>query len=279
MKNQLIVLIVLFFTLVSSAKNQTECGKSKSYKFCITKTIDSQSQDVLYYLHGGGGDEREWETISEGVYAEWESLNYAAPIVVSISFGKYWLLTPKSSKPFSGLLDIFLSQVISEIEEKTLGVHVKRRSLMGLSMGGFNSSQILMHKSRINFEKVALICPAFMNLSPWAMDEDVDQFVKNTGASRDVVRFVSRAIKRVVPNEAFWKRQVSPLDRVSSILNERSSFALVAVNQEDKEFVSGGTLFAQRALDAQAPVQFEKWPGGHCALRSASIARFLQFKN
>ncbi len=92
------------------------------YKWCVDLPTDGNS-DVLYYLHGGGGDENSWTSAVDNlaITSEWNL------------FGANWLLTWIAKKNEPAL-------------ESKLGITVGRRMLKGESTGRFNASMLWLKR-------------------------------------------------------------------------------------------------------------------------------------
>ena len=118
----------------------TSCRRFESprpWGICVTKTKGSDNPDILYYLHGGGDDEREWslkDNYSEVIRRRWEAKGFRAPVVAAISFGGEWLLAEKNLSPESGLLEEFAGTIMPQVESKLLAAP-RKRLLVGESMG------------------------------------------------------------------------------------------------------------------------------------------------
>src|SRR5947209_5243815 len=112
MKNKSLTLLFLstIVSTLSFAELTNECKQGTrpvAYDYCITRVAGSTNPDVIYHFHGLTQDHLAWVKDSLGVQIEkiWEQDRFAAPTVVSISFGQWWLLAEKNTKPQSGLYE------------------------------------------------------------------------------------------------------------------------------------------------------------------------------
>lgn len=276
---KLLIFTLLFLSQISCAQTVKTCGEAKkpaSYKYCITKDEKSSNRDVLYYFHGGGGSEREWAGVSKGIYQHWDKIGHQAPVVITISAGRFWLLVEKNTLPQSGFLETFKNYIMPDLELLALGQKAKRRMIFGASMGGFNTARAIMELPANTFSRAAMFCPAFINLSPWASEAAAKAFVEKSGANLRTIQTVSQIVKMFVPNEKYWFEKVSPLDNFISIVADRGPKIFVATNEDDKTFVGGGKLFAERVKSSGADILVREWPGGHCFLNAVEVAEFLR---
>ncbi len=270
-----VFLVTAVSSLATAAITQT-CGQMEQpvpYSYCITKAPNS-SLDVLYYFHGGGGDANQWPTISKGIYLNWESSGVQPPVVITISFGEYWLLVEPNGSENSGLLPVFQQAVMPQMEMLAVGGVAARRLLMGLSMGGFNSTQVLAKMPPETFSRAVMACPALVNLSPFASEKEILEHSVQTGADIATLTSLSFIAKAFVPDEQTWNSQVNPYQLLPLIAANPVPL-LIGINQLDHNFKPGGDAFAQMLLPLKQLTQIQSWPGGHCALDSASIAQFL----
>jgi acetyl esterase/lipase len=269
----------LFFFSLSVAQGGSDCREEQGpipYRYCIHKTPGSQNADVLYYLHGGGGNEHQWESSSSGIRDAWAKSGHQAPVVITVSFGLAWFLVEKNSLETSRILSFFLSQVMPAMEKKALGGPAQRRMLMGSSMGGFNAFQLLLNAPPTTFQKVAIVCGAFINLSPWASEKEIEEFARKIGVPARDLREFREIVQAFVPDEATWLSRVSPLDLALTRFRGHPAKILVAGNSQDAHFFEGSRLLAAAFRAGGVKVEEKIWPGYHCELDSAALADFLK---
>jgi len=89
--------------------------------YCLHVPASGPSGDIVYYLHGGGGSEFFWDDewyYTRQIRKEWRETGAVVPVVVSVSFGRQWLLAEKNASQLSGLLEVFRDQVMPAVEER-----------------------------------------------------------------------------------------------------------------------------------------------------------------
>lgn len=275
------ILSLLLFSVSALAELENTCGEANDgikYTYCISKTKGSKSRDILYALHGGQGDHLEWTYGFGGVREAWEKRGFEPPIVISVSFGPIWMLLKKNSKTASGLMDLLQKTVYPKLERLALGqnAHIGRRMIIGGSMGGFNSAQLLFNSPDGTYAKAVILCPAIMDLSPWASETDIARFIAKEKASARTVRGIIGVIKAHVPDKASWDGEVDPVVlAVRRLKPESTTSVLITTNRADHDFIAGGRGFAQSAVATGAPVTWRDWEGDHCHLNEEAIAEFL----
>jgi len=247
------------------------------WRYCVWKTKGSRSHDVLYHLHGATLDENVWgdDRYYTGlVRQQWEDTGVTdAPVVVSLTFGPHWLLVPRNELPTSGLLEFVLGHAIPGIESG-LPFVAQRRLLVGESMGGFNAAQIAL-KAPSSFSKVAILCPAIADISPFATEAEVEAFVTKTGAKRELIDKIRKIGAAFIPNAEAWEK-VAPLGLAEKLLGPTSPPLYLSCGTYDEYGFFGGTRrFASIGHAKGAKVQWRPLYGGHCAVDAASLARFL----
>jgi len=268
------------FTHPKKTRLVTECeqfSKPVEWGYCLSRTEGSQSTDLLYYLHGKGGNKRGWtdrHNFTAVIQDRWEGGGKQAPVVVAISFGKFWLLSEKNPSKDSGLLDFIVDYAMPYIEQKKLGGKIGARQLIGESMGGFNASQLVLKHPEL-FSRAALVCPALGSLSPYDGKQAVEDYIKRTGARRFNVEVVLRLLKAVFPDDASWQT-ASPLGIGKTLLGSKTPPLHVSCGAKDEYgFFEGAQAFATLARDKGVDTRWEPLSGGHCAADPAALAAFL----
>ncbi len=287
------ILSALFLALLLSAPVfaadfQVQCQKFPAPLpggFCVHAPVTGGSTDVVYHLHGLGGNEMAWQDqwfYTQQIRAEWEASGAAIPTVISISFGPLWLLAEKNTSEASGLFEIFTRQVLPMIEANLGGVK-GRRILVGESMGGFNSVQLSLKTDL--FAKVAILGSPMSEVSPFASETDVDAYVKKSSAWRYYQKedpsMVTTAVQRSIelaryffPSPAEWD-QGSPLALAAA---KRASYPrfYVSVGFYDR-YVSyeANERFVNLLRSNGANVEWRPLWGGHLAMDIPSLAKFL----
>lgn len=260
------------------ARLAADCGAAKagpvSWKFCVYTETGSRNQDVLYYFHGRGLDEKAWG--DDGYYTgmvrkAWQAHGAGAPTVIAISFGKDWLLVPKNKSPYSGLLDAFTAAVVPTMEARIGGVK-GRRILLGESMGGFNGTAVALRTTL--FAKAALLCPPMTTLSPFATEAEIVAFIERTKASPEKVRGAIQLSRAFLPEPADYDA-ASPLQLAEKASSATPPLYVSCGSYDEYGFFEGAERFAATARARGTKVAWRPLQGGHCAVDIESVAAFL----
>jgi len=246
-----------------------------------------ENADVVYYFHGKDGDATVWQ--NEGFWSQqirdyWKDKGLNQPTVVSVSLGAVWLLAPKTSAPAGfGMIDYFVGKVMPEIEKKIGGVK-GRRILLGDSMGGFNAIQLGL-KTEL-FAKIAALCaPIGADLSPFASDEAIESYIRNSTAMRsgkqqyDTMFNSLKTVQMVVG--FFWANEEEfkgsdPLVLARVLRAPRASkFYLAAGFFDHYVTYEGNAAFAAALKASGTAVEWRPQWGDHCAVDVPSLAEFL----
>ncbi len=256
---------------------QSSCEAStnaKPWSHCIYRQVGSDNPDVIYFLHGAGSNSNAYMQWA-GLRAEMRLQNKKMPTVIGVSFGAIWLLAEKNESRRSGLLPYFVETVMPFMENKIGGLK-GRRLLLTKSMGSFNGAQLVMKYPDL-FSRAALICPAITTLSPFATNQEVNEFVRNTpGAQKLKVLGNIEMGLAYFPNKAAWAK-ADPLVIGLELLNERTPPLYIASGRvDDYGFFGGSQQFA--AIAQTKRVSSAIWApndGDHCVRDEAEISRFL----
>ena len=249
------------------------CGSTGPMRYCIFRARAGSNGDVVYHLHGRQLDEHVWNDATYWtalVQADWQRNKAVPPTVVTISYGPTWLLTPKGKQDESGLLDDVMAR-LPEIERKTGSP--RRRILLGESMGGLNVliAGLTHHES---FAKVASLCPGVYNISPFASLSDMRDTLRRTGADPKIGFGIWMLAKKYVADDAEWKR-ISPIALISQAKGPYPALYLSNGLYDAYGNFEGTQRLASIAAKKGIPVEWHPLYGGHCAIDTASLARFL----
>jgi len=250
----------------------TEDGGGISYSYCIQQLPGTTSKDAVLYLHGQGGSEYEWQNspFAETVYSQW---GQAAPAVITISYGKTWLLAEKNSSSLSGLFEHFTQIALPALEAK-LPFHPAHLILMGASMGGFNASQLYLKRPDL-FSRIVLACPAIITFSPQAKDLEVGAYVARTGADRYYVDRALEMFSAFYPDTAAWSN-AAPVDLASKMVTAQFPPVYVSCGDVDQYgFFEGAKAFADAVAKNGASSQWKLVPGPHCSFDVNGVASFV----
>jgi S-formylglutathione hydrolase FrmB len=251
--------------------------------FCISKS--ASNPDVVYYLHGSGGSENTWGDeyyYTNQLRTAWQQKKVQAPTVIAVSFGPNWLLAPKNSSPASGLLDLFVNQIVPSLESK-VGNPKGRRMVFGESMGGFNTIQ-LAFKTQLFIRAAALCAPMSADTTPFSSDAEITAAIQKTAAYHinsdpsiifQNVKFATQLSRTFYPTLQEWQAgdpfvlarnvDVSKLPKLYSAAGFYDEFATY----------EGNAAFAQILKDKGADIDWRPQWGHHCAIDISSLADFL----
>ena len=249
------------------------CHVAGSMTYCIYRAKGGTSADVVYHLHGRKLDAHIWNDDTYWtamVQAYWQQSGMVPPVVVVVSYGPTWLLVPKGRKEESGLLEDFMAK-LPEMDAHT-GVP-RRRMLLGESMGGLNVLIAgLSHPQR--FAKVAALCPGVYAISPFASLSAMRAALARTGADPKIGFGVWLLSKTYVADEAEWKR-ISPLELVKRADATYPALYLANGLYDAYGNFEGSQKLATQAAKRGVSVEWHPLYGGHCAIDTSSLARFL----
>lgn len=249
------------------------CNSAGHLKYCVYRARSGTNGDIVYHLHGRNLDEQIWNDDTywtSMVQANWQRSNALPPTVVVVSFGPTWLLAPKGKLQESGLLDEFISK-LPEIERKT-GTP-KRRMLLGESMGGLNVL-IAGLSYPDSFVKIASLCPGVYATSPFASFSEMRRTLERTGADPKIGFGVWYLAKKYVEDEAEWKR-INPLDLINSADGQYPAMYLANGIYDAYGNFEGTQMLADEASRRGVLTEWHPLYGGHCAIDTSSLARFL----
>lgn len=270
---------VLFILLSINAYSQdSTCGKGKhlnvKYEWCIYPTDRSKNADILYFMHGMWSSEKSWKVNGENkdIRAEWARLKYTAPTVIGVTFGREWLLSEVEGS--RKLYTIFTEKIMPELEAKVGGLKTGNRQIMGRSMGGFNSSQLVMKNAHM-FTKIGLFCPAIPTIGPFSTDAEVADYIKRTGAKKSKVNRVLEWIREEFPTPQDWSNH-NPLELASRSFNPNFPSLFVSCGREDEYgFFEGSQVISDLAKHRGVKMQFVPVKGDHCQFDPIAAARFF----
>lgn len=285
MRSYLLILMLLFAGLnnVHAAEYFTKCDQfPEPLKggYCAHIPTQNPSGDILYYLHGSGGSEKNWGdelSFTHLIQKEWIKNGDKLPVVIAISFGETWLLAEENSSQYSGLFNVVTEKIIPTAEE-TLGGLKGKRYVMGQSMGGFNTIQLSLKTDL--FDKAAILCSPMSTVSPFAEQKDVEEFIKNSAAYKFFPEKVTENVNNIVslvkaffPSSEAWS-QADPLTLAAQEKTHKTDFYIaVGYYDEYAAFETNETFV--KLLDANASVKWRPQWGGHCAMDIPSLANFF----
>ncbi len=251
-----------------------EAGEGSHY--CIYKAKQGTNGGLVYHLHGRNLDENGWNDdnfFTALVQKYWASGDRKPPVVVSVSYGPIWLLTPKGLGKKSGLLETFISQTIPKIETR-LGFVPSYRALTGESMGGLNSLIAGLRHPEV-FQRVAALCPPVYRISPFDPWATIWNEIKVTGAEPKTIAGIILLALDYIQNVAEWNA-INPLELIKSFEGKASAAFYLSAPLYDKYGVfEGNNELVETAKKRGINLKWHPLYGGHCAVDINSFADFL----
>jgi pimeloyl-ACP methyl ester carboxylesterase len=251
--------------------SQAAVGSHKM-KWCIQPTDRSKNPFVVYFFHGLTLDEHRWQTadFAQEIRAIWRAKGLTPPTVISISFGRVWLLTQTRDKKY----DFFVNSLMPYFEKMIGPVSAAQRIAVGESMGGFNVAQLFL-KNPALFSRFAMHCPAITDVGPFDSDTDLWAFIKRTGA--DPLRVLLTKIIGLYEfkNEREWLAHSAVyLADQAKVLPTK--VYLSCGNKDQFGFYEGTGRVAQEVANKTEGLQYVFIPGGdHGTVDTASLANFI----
>lgn len=258
-------------TLNYSCGSKTMQGIPFSY--CYRNAEATNNDDIIYFFHGLNGSAKTWFTQWVGtlmVQYVWQSKGYR-PRIVSVSFGKEWLLVDNKKH---NLLTLFSNQVMPFIEKKMGGLRRGQRHLIGQSMGGFSAAQIALKKPGL-FSRVALLCPSITTIGPYASKREVDDYIYRTAAWPWMVRKMLLISRNIFSDKADWDKH-DPLILLKRYrYTTKSKFYVSTGMWDGYGFQEGSSVFSRIAKARAFDTQWIPVPGIHCNFNRLRTANFI----
>jgi len=262
-------------------ETKSSCGEEKgarSWKYCVTPGTGAHQDTVIYYFHGGGGNERNWidpHNYTKEIRKTWSEKKFDTPTVVTVSFGGYWLLAAKNKQKPSGLYEVYRDEVMPKIEKTILPRPPKERWILGESMGGFNGGSFGLREPQL-FTKMALVCPG-VGIGGGLSKVQLDDYVKQTGAHRWYAERIFEFGKTFfdTPEEAAAQSPLALLQNFDKKANPQLKLFLSCGRKDEYGFFKSSENFVKTAQDKGLSVEWHPVDGGHCSLDTAALAAFL----
>lgn len=247
-----------------------------SWSFCVNRLPSSGNQDVVYHFHGRNGSADWWndQTYYTGkVHAQWIEQGVAPPTVVTVSFGKLWLLTERPDEATGGLYRVFIDDVLSRVETE-IPHSIGRRSLVGESMGGVNALTVALKSGRL-FARAASLCPPIQRVSPFSSASGIFRYVTQTSTSWRRALMMLLFSRKFYPNEEVWANN-DPLQLARNYLQPSDvRLYLTCGEKDDWGCMEGSKAFVKALEEKGGKVDWYPRPGGHCDIDVESLAKFL----
>jgi len=251
-----------------------EISQSIEWSYCISRTKNSNNQNVLYHLHGRKGNASWWndkDYHTGKIHNEWIKNEVDPPTVISISFGGLWFLL--KNKNNSGLINIFLQNIISKVEGK-LSFNPIKRSIMGISMGGLNTFYLSMSNSSM-FEKAAILCAHI----PFITHHD--GFLKVLKYSFEHNISLKRSYMMYKMSQKFYSdKKTHELNSSQNLIGQFNAdlspeLYITCGEKDDWGCMKSSKMVAEKIKEKDGKVTWTPRLGGHCDLNHEEIARFL----
>lgn len=258
---------------VSFTYSKEDTYSKGKMKFSVFKASSGVNQDIIYHFHGRNLDHTIWNDdtyFTALVQSHWQNSNTKPPTVVLVSYGPDWMLTHKNSKPESGLMDDFISN-LPFIESK-IG-KPKNRILVGESMGGLNVLILGLSYPDL-FSKIASLCPGVYLDSPFSDFEKVKAALKRTGADPKVALGIYLFAKKYLSNEEDWKK-ISPIELIKNANSSYPELYLSCGLYDKFGNYEGTEALVNIARSKGVKTEWHPLYGGHCAIDIKSLAEFL----
>lgn len=253
------------------------CSSDKAqdvpFSYCYRNAEATNNADIIYFFHGLDGSAETWFTQYLGTFMvqKWWQFRGYKPRIVTISFGKEWLLV--NNRRFA-LLPLFTNSIMPFLEKKMGGLRRGHRHLIGESMGGFNAAEVSLKNPGL-FSRVALLCPAITTIGPFSSPLEIARYIERTGAFKENVRNMLRISQSVFVDNADWEKH-NPLTLIKKYhFSKKSKFFVSTGLWDTYGFQEGSEVFSTLAnansfYSIWAPV-----PGPHCNFNRYFTANFI----
>jgi len=267
----ILILIGSFFSNSTWAKDKTHPSPSEKvcktslqgWTACFHPGYGPRKYEVVYFFHGVLGSEETWE--NSKYYAEirnkWNT-QASSPSVISISFGRFWLLTPKSSAPGSGLIDHLKTSDLIDFEIESLGQNrIQRRWGLGDSMGGHNILQFHARNPGF-FKKIYALCPAQFMGSPFISLQESYRRAKKWGGHPAYVASASKLMGHYYDIDTWETESLFHLPK--KFFKNLKSVTLVNVINDPYVFDKANSQWSSLATQMGAKINSQTLHGSHC---------------
>lgn len=264
-----------FTGLARASFSKEECFQEEGIDYCFFKANQGTNKNIIYYLHGKNADSRYWNkenALGYQIQKKWWIKKQIPPLVVSVSLGKSWLISPLSHLQASGLLEIFKNKIMPRVER--LQGRPQKRIVLGNSMGGLNAL-ILGLSLGDTFDKIIALCPGVFKQPLYSSDLDTRPIADEINADQKFIDYFIELTKKYVSNDLEWKK-ISPLHLIDSFQAPKTSFYLWSGKNDRHGGFKGSELLAQKISKKANPLTWMASEGGHCdQINFSSLAQAL----
>lgn len=277
---KLIFSVILILSAPTAFAN--ECGQGviegMKYGYCIEPATGG-NPDILYYLHGGGGDETNWQKgFADDFKQEWSKGRAGTPAVITFSFGPSWLLGDVKTEEHPALLPLVHDKLMPVLEAKVGGLR-GRRFVMGPSMGGYNSAELGLRYPQ-SFAVVLPLCPGMMTLTLSSTPADIDAFLKANSPKirRSLVEGLLNWVKHDFVTQENWDRH-DPLLLAEKALPAGPRVYVHSTYDDDYGFYPAAQKFVATLKARGVKVKDTFLPeGSHCShLGEEAVSEMVEF--
>ena len=244
---------------------------ARHFNYCVRKNTESKA--IIYFFHGILGSSSSYKKVTNELDSIWQKKGIPLPNVVAISFGASWVMT--EARGGAGLYKYFSQTAQPYLEKEFLFDNRFKRMVIGMSMGGFNAVQAF-GKNPGMFERAAFICPALHIISPFSTDDEVNAFIKRTGATRYLVNLAQDIGRKEYADLNDWNQE-GPF-AVASRINAVNIPIYISIGDQDQfGFQEGAHAFSELMKTRSPLVEFYLIKGsGHCAWAGKELAAYLE---
>jgi hypothetical protein len=117
-------------------------------------------------------------------------------------------------------------------------------------------------------------CPALLSISPYASEDQIQAFLRETGASERIVRQNLGIAQQYFPDADSW----NAADPLKLAEGQEPSHLRVYVScgeQDGAGFYPGARRFAQISKERGVRLVWESLAGGHCVMNPRGLADFI----
>jgi len=255
-----------------------ECGNEVAigvkWSYCISRTNRSKSNKVIYHLHGRNGKATWWNDKSYHtgkIHKAWIDSKISPPVIISISFGKVWLLLRDESK--TGFIEKFINNVIVKMETK-LKFKPVERSIMGISMGGLNTLYLSMTNSEI-FKKAVILCAHIPFISHHDSMFEILNYIYQHDISLKRAYMMYQMSKVFFPTKRIFELNNPKVLLDNFIVEKSPAFYISCGLKDDWGCMKSSNEISKKIMKKGGIVNWAPREGGHCDLDHKLIASFL----
>ena len=262
---------------------QPVCGSAKAqtveYKYCLRRSATANS-DVIFYLHGGGGDEKQFfreNGFVELFKASFKANGKSMPGVITLSFGPSWLLGDVATPQHPALLPLVANEILPALETK-VRIGTGRLFVMGPSMGGYNSA-LLALRLKDKFAKALPLCPGMLPIPFDATKNQVDAYLKANSPKiiRKALENVLNWVRHDFGTAQVWSRH-NPIELAATAASVRTQFYVSSTYDDDYGFYEGAKTFAEKLKTKGFEVEHSfDLTGRHCEEIDPNIPAITRF--